>query len=110
MRKTYWTVSVQTYHADGSKGTSCFSDGDALADALAGAFREASYYIIGCGYDVKIELQEVCSTCHNAGTVRGKRGRKRCPVCKGVKPSGYVPPTDVALHPNVANAVAGGTV
>ena len=85
MRKpilTYWCYEVCCLDGEKPRGlvTSCK---DTLAEAIAGAFRDAAYYIGVCGYKVGVSFEERCSACHGVGhRVKGLRTFP-CKVCKG---------------------------
>ena len=57
--KTYWTYEV--FSVEGAKRRSLvIAPCDDLAAALAGAFKDATYYIGVCGYKVALHFHELC--------------------------------------------------
>lgn len=99
---TYWNATIDT-SADGKSGCSTIVSGKTLADGLANAVREGSYYVLECGYDVTAEIRELCSQCHGLKTIQaGKRVRKtiRCPACRGKGEFATVGPFAIDIHPN----------
>ena len=98
---TYFDYLVQVWNGD-SRGTASMAAAPTMNAALAGAFRDASYYLGSCGYErVTIEAREVCSTCNGDGTVRKARGGvKRCPGCKGKPIAQEIGPFPARFHEN----------
>jgi hypothetical protein len=67
--------------------------------ALAGAFRDATYYIGVCGYKVALAFYEMCKACGGSGVVSRAPNRRRgyserpCKVCKGHSTIQEIPET-----------------
>ena len=83
---TYWTYEVLSIEGD-KKRSLVIAPCDTLAQAAAGAFRDATYYIGVCGYKVALAFHEMCKACNGSGAV-GRRTRKTytkraCKMCKG---------------------------
>jgi DnaJ-class molecular chaperone len=54
---------------------------------MAGAFKDATYYIGVCGYKVALAFHEMCKACNGSGAI-GRRTRRTytertCKKCKG---------------------------
>lgn len=103
---TYWNTSVQV---DGI--TKVLSAGSSASDAIERAIPDCVYYqTIYPGQKVAITgIQEVCSACHNEGTVAKRTARSyrkvRCPLCKGKVPQGRM--ADIAFRmPDSANKIS----
>lgn len=84
--KTYWTYEVVSIEGE-KKRSLVIAPCDDLAAALAGAFKDTTYYIGVCGYKVALHFHELCATCQGTGT-RLRRSRKTgqcqpCRECKG---------------------------
>ena len=59
---------------------------DTLRKALAGAFKDATYYIAECGYKIAVAFEERCRACNGDGSVPKHRStllKTPCKVCKG---------------------------
>lgn len=59
------------------------------------AFKDAQYYLTECNYHpITININELCNTCSNTGTIKQYQKRNkfiyktlRCPDCKGILPT-----------------------
>jgi len=68
---SYWTYEVLSIEGD-KKRSLVIAPSETLAQALAGAFKDATYYIGVCGYRVAVVFHEMCKVC-------GGSGAERCP-------------------------------
>jgi DnaJ-class molecular chaperone len=104
--KTYWTYEV--FSVEGVKRRSLvIAPCDDLAAALAGAFKDVTYYIGVCGYKVALHFHELCATCQGTGLKRRRTKRAmhttKCLVCKGnpiireITETRWIPNEGVAL-------------
>ena len=81
---TYWVYEI--FCLDGEKPRSLvIAPCDDLAKALAGAFKDATYYINECSYTVGVTFKELCAGCGGTGVVRSKRSAWKSVVCKACK-------------------------
>ena len=83
--QTYWLYSVYAIESDRHR---CLvtGHGETIAEAIRSMFRDVTYYQSECGYRVRANLTEECSTCNGSGRVRKARTAmswKACPTCKG---------------------------
>jgi hypothetical protein len=104
---TYWLWDVQTYF-DGGKGCSVHSGEPTLERAMAAAYRDASYYILECGYEATITISERCVRCEGTCSVTiGKRSphERTCPSCRGKGRFQTIGPFDVEVHHVAAETV-----
>ena len=85
---SYWTYEVLSIEGD-KKRSLVIAPCDTLAQALAGAFKDATYYIGACGHKVALVFHEMCKACGGSGAVSRAPNRRRsyserpCKVCKG---------------------------
>jgi hypothetical protein len=81
--ETYWTYEIAAVEGDKFRSL-VISPNDTLELALAGAFKDAGYYIGVCGYQVAVAFEEHCKACNGSGRVAKKRLQwSPCKVCKG---------------------------
>lgn len=93
MIDTYWTHEILAIEDKGPRSlVTGFSD--CLAEALQSAFKDATYYIVACGYHVAVGFQQRCATCNGQGQVAKKRSKFLTMTCKACKGQPVV--TDVA--------------
>ena len=105
--KTYWTYEILCL-SDAKKRSLVIAPADTLHEALAGAFKDATYYMGICHYKIAVVFHESCANCQGTGVkVKGtKRSRHTvpCSVCKGKPIQREIPETpwiandSVALH------------
>ena len=79
--ETYWTYEVVSIEGE-KKRSLVIAPCDTLAQATAGAFKDATYYIGVCGYRVALVFHEMCKACNGSGAV-GRHTRRTCKTCKG---------------------------
>ena len=84
--ETYWTYEVVSIEGE-KKRSLVIAPCDSLAQAMAGAFKDATYYIGVCGYKIALVFHEMCKACNGSGAV-GRRTRRTytertCKKCKG---------------------------
>jgi hypothetical protein len=84
--ETYWTYEVVSIEGE-KKRSLVIAPCDSLAQAMAGAFKDAAYYIGVCGYKVALVFHEMCKACNGSGAI-GRRTRRTytertCKKCKG---------------------------
>ena len=85
---SYWTYEVLSVEGD-KKRSLVIAPCDTLAEATAGAFKDATYYIGVCGYTVALVFHEMCKACGGSSAVSRAPNRRRsyterpCKVCKG---------------------------
>ena len=65
--ESYWTYEVLSIEGE-KKRSLVISPCDTLAQAMAGAFKDATYYIGVCGYKVALSFHE----CARRATVRAR--------------------------------------
>ncbi len=84
--ETYWTYEVVSIEGE-KKRSLVIAPCDSLAQAMAGAFKDATYYIGVCGYKVGVVFHEMCKTCNGSGAIgrHTRRGytERTCKECKG---------------------------
>jgi hypothetical protein len=80
--ETYWVYEVFSIEGD-KKRSVVVVPCDTLAEATAGAFKDATYYIGECGYQVAVGFEEKCKACEGMGLVKRRVLLAPCPKCKG---------------------------
>jgi hypothetical protein len=83
---SYWTYEIICIEGD-RKRSLVIAPATTLAEAMAGAFKDATYYIGVCGYKITLAFEERCKACDGTGRIirRTKRTCKAlaCKACKG---------------------------
>lgn len=86
--ESYWTYEVLSIEGD-KRRSLVVAPCNTLAEALAGAFKDATYYIGSCGYAVAVVFHEMCKACGGSGAIGRAPSRRRgyserpCKACKG---------------------------
>jgi hypothetical protein len=86
--ESYWTYEVLSIEGD-KKRSLVIAPCDTLAEAMAGAFKDATYYIGSCRYAVTVVFHEMCKACGGSGVIGRAPSRRRsyrertCKACKG---------------------------
>lgn len=81
LKTTYWTYEI-TNHT-GKRRPLVIVPADTLEAALAEAFKDVTYYIGVCGYQVSLRFLELCASCRGTGLLHVRRGTRLCSKCKG---------------------------
>jgi hypothetical protein len=92
----YWTYEVLSIEGE-KKRSLVISPCDTLAQAMAGAFKDATYYIGVCGYKVALSFHEMCKACNGSGAI-GRHTRRAytertCKACNGQPSIQVIPET-----------------
>lgn len=97
---SYWVYEVCSLDGENPRAL-VISPNDTLAQAMAGAFKDAAYYIGVCGYKVGVTFQERCSACNGTGHTVKRLVTRPCKVCKGKPVVREVPMTPWMTDENV---------
>ena len=88
--ETQWSYQLSYGTADEPNRSGMSGGKDNQGATIADMFKMVTYYLC-LGYVVSATLFETCKLCCGTGTVRKKSNRlfafKKCPACKGCKPS-----------------------
>jgi len=107
--ESYWTYEVLSVESD-KKRSLVIAPCDTLAHALAGAFKDATYYVGVCGYKVALVFHEMCKACGGSGAVSRGSNRRRsyserpCKACKShpiiqeIPETAWVPSENVEIR------------
>jgi len=83
---SYWTYEIICIEGD-KKRSLVIAPCDTLAQAMAGAFKDSTYYIGACGYKVAVVFHEMCKPCGGSGAIarhtRRSYTERPCKACKG---------------------------